>query len=48
MSGGLVKADGTERSSLVGKLAFSQVENFVENGGFILFGFGQSDPQNPP
>ena len=33
-------------TEMIGKLAFSQVENFVENGGFFLFRFGQSDPQN--
>ena len=27
---------------IIGKL------DFVENGGFILFRLGQSDPQNPP
>ena len=34
------------KASEFGKLAFSLAKNFVENDGFILFEFGQSDLQD--
>ena len=40
VSGGNVTSTKVGYRRFIGKLAFSLAKNFVVNGGFIMFGFG--------